>query len=256
MPADRTLVVVPTYNEAGNLQGIVERTRAAVPSADVLVVDDNSPDGTGDIADKLARGDEQVRVLHRAGKGGLGQAYLAGFGWGLHRGYDVLVQMDADGSHLPEQAGTLLTALHDPLLHADLVLGSRWVPGGSVESWPRSRERLSRGGNLYARLALGIDIRDATGGFRAWRADTLRSVGLDGVSAQGYCFQIDMVRRTLLAGLCVVEVPIRFVERVQGQSKMSNAIVREAMWRVTVWGAAGRLDQVRTVARRLRRRGY
>ncbi|MPZ94748.1 MAG: glycosyltransferase [Propionibacteriales bacterium] len=242
-----TLVVIPTYNEAGNVESVVRRVLTAVPGADVLVVDDGSPDGTGALADTLAAAESRVHVLHRPGKGGLGRAYLAGFDWGLRRPYDVLVQMDADGSHLPEQLPTLLTALAD----ADLVLGSRWVPGGSVENWPRSREVLSRGGNRYARMALGLDLRDSTGGFRAWRRAALQAVDLDGVASQGYCFQVDLARRAAQAGIHVVEVPIRFVERVRGESKMSNAIVGEAIWRVSVWGVRYRLRQARSGLRRL-----
>jgi dolichol-phosphate mannosyltransferase len=249
--SERILVVIPTYNEAANLEPIVGRVRTAVPTADLLVVDDNSPDGTGDLADKLAAGDSQVQVLHRLGKGGLGRAYVAGFGWGLRSGYDVLVQMDADGSHQPEQLPALLSALED----ADLVLGSRWVAGGSVENWPRSRALLSRGGNRYARVALGLRIADATGGYRAWRRQALEAIDLHDVASQGYCFQVDLARRAVHAGLRVLEVPIRFVERVEGQSKMSNAIVREAMWRVTVWGAADRAAQLRVSVGRLRRGG-
>ncbi|HET7327214.1 MAG TPA: polyprenol monophosphomannose synthase [Nocardioidaceae bacterium] len=258
MSGDQTLVLVPTYNEAGNIRSTVERLRAAVPSAQVLVIDDNSPDGTGDIADRLAARDAHVEVLHRAGKGGLGLAYLAGFDWGIRRGYDVLVQMDADGSHLPEQLPGLLGPLGDPRLGADLVLGARWVPGGSVQHWPWTRELLSRGGNQFARLALGIGVRDATSGFRAWRRAALQAIDLDDVSSQGYCFQIDLTRRALGVGLHVVEVPIRFVERVEGQSKMTHAIVREAIWRVTIWGATARLRGLsRTLARPcLRRRAH
>ncbi|MFY0409497.1 polyprenol monophosphomannose synthase [Solicola sp. PLA-1-18] len=233
MSTEPTLVVVPTYDEAENVASIVGRVRAAQPHVHVLVVDDASPDGTGDIADALAAADPQVHVLHRAGKEGLGAAYLAGFDWGREHGYDVLVEMDADGSHQPEQLGRLLDRLD---AGADLVLGSRWVPGGSVENWPRRREVLSRGGNVYTRLALGISVRDATGGYRAFRRTTLEAIGLDDVASQGYCFQVDLVRRTLGAGLQVAEVPITFVERVHGTSKMSGSIVREALWRVTVWG--------------------
>ena len=228
----RVLVVLPTYNEASNLATIVGRVRQSVPSADVLVVDDGSPDGTGDIADVLAASDRNVAVLHRNAKQGLGAAYIAGFGWGLERGYDVLVQMDADGSHLPEQIPTLLAGLQQ----ADLVIGSRWVPGGSVQNWPRRREVLSRGGNLYARLATGVGVRDATGGFRAWRHEALGAVDLAGVASTGYCFQVDLTRRAVRAGLRVRELPIRFVERTQGESKMNGAVVREALWRVTYWG--------------------
>jgi len=207
-----------------------------VPDADLLVVDDNSPDGTGEIADKLAAEDGHIHVLHRPGKAGLGAAYIAGFRWALAEGYDVLVEMDADGSHQPEELPVLLGALAG----ADLVLGSRWVPGGTVRNWPKSRELLSRGGNTYARVMLGIRLKDATGGYRAYRAGTLRAIALDEVESQGYCFQIDLAMRTIRAGLRVVEVPITFVERVHGNSKMSRAIVLEALWRVTVWGITGR----------------
>jgi len=228
------LVVIPTYEERLNIEGVVGRVRAAVPAANVLVVDDNSPDGTGLLADRLATGDTRVHVLHRLGKQGLGAAYLAGFGWGLVRGYRVLVEMDGDGSHQPEQLPALLTALDD----ADLVLGSRWVPGGSVVNWPRSRELLSRGGNTYVRVMLGLGLRDATGGFRAFRRETLDRLDLDNVASQGYCFQVDLARRTVAQGMRVREVPIEFVERELGVSKMSGSIVREALWRVSLWGLA------------------
>ncbi len=237
----RILVAVPTYNEAANLEPAVTRLRGTVPAADVLVVDDGSPDGTGAIADRLAAADRQVHVLHRAGKQGLGAAYLAAFRWALAEGYDVVVEMDADGSHRAEDLPRLLTAL----VHADLVLGSRWVPGGEVHNWPRSRLLLSRGGNSYTRLALGLPLRDATGGFRAFRATTLEKIDLDGVSSQGYCFQVDLAWRAVRQGLTVVEVPITFVERQQGHSKMSRAIVLEALWRVTAWGVADRLRRLR-----------
>jgi dolichol-phosphate mannosyltransferase len=249
VPDGRVLVVVPTYDERLNLEPVVGRVRSAVPAADVLVVDDASPDGTGEIADRLAAEDDQVHVLHRVGKQGLGSAYLAGFGWGLQRGYDVLVEMDADGSHQPEQLPDLLAALAD----ADLVLGSRWVSGGSVVNWPRSRELLSRGGNTYVRLVLGLGLRDATGGFRAFRRETLDKLDLDAVASQGYCFQVDLARRAVSQELRVVEVPIEFVEREHGVSKMSGAIVREALWRVTVWGLARPLRGHRGA--RLRRGG-
>jgi dolichol-phosphate mannosyltransferase len=239
-----TLVVVPTFDEAESLPGLLERLRTAVPEADVLVVDDASPDGTGRIADEHALRDRAVHVLHRAGKDGLGAAYRAGFAWGLDRGYDVLVEMDADGSHLPEELPSLLTALDD----ADLVIGSRWVPGGSVVNWPWHRRLISRGGTLYARLALGLPVQDTTAGFRAFRAATLRGIDLEGVASQGYCFQIDMTRRVHAAGLRVVEVPVTFVERALGHSKMSAAIVREALWRVTAWGLARLLPGRRRLA--------
>jgi glycosyltransferase involved in cell wall biosynthesis len=234
---ERVLVIIPTYQEAANLAAIVRRTLSAVPGVDVLVVDDASPDGTGIIADALAAAHPSVHVLHRAGKRGLGAAYLAGFAWGLERDYGVLVEMDADGSHQPEQLGRLLTALAD----ADLVIGARWVPGGQVRHWSPARRLLSRGGNRYVRVLLGVPLADATGGFRAFRASTLRAVDLAGVASAGYCFQVDLAWRAVRAGLRVVEVPIVFVERERGASKMSRAIVGEALWRVTVWGIQHRL---------------
>jgi dolichol-phosphate mannosyltransferase len=234
-PIGRVAVVVPTYNERENLESAVSRVREAVPDADLLIVDDNSPDGTGELADKLASADPHVHVMHRAGKAGLGAAYIAGFRWGLARDYGVLVEMDADGSHQPEDLPRLLTALGQ----ADLVVGSRWVPGGKVLNWPKSRHVISRGGNVYVRLMLGIKVRDATGGFRAYRDSTLRKIALDEVVSQGYCFQVDLTLRTLAAGLKVTEVPITFVEREHGASKMSNAIVAEAFMRVAQWGIAG-----------------
>lgn len=229
---NRTLVIVPTYNELENLPPILLRCLKAEPDAHVLVVDDNSPDGTGDLADRLAEADLRIHVLHRAGKQGLGAAYLAGFQWALGRDYEVVVEMDADGSHLPEQLHRLLAALDT----ADLVLGSRWVPGGSVQNWPRRREWLSRGGNAYVRRALRMPLGDATGGFRAFRADTLRQLDLGSVESHGYCFQVDLARRVLDAGMSVREVPIDFHERTAGASKMTGGIVREALWRTTVWG--------------------
>ena len=243
----RVLVIIPTYDERENIESIVARVRAAAPAVHVLVVDDGSPDGTGRLADALAAADDQVHVLHRTAKAGLGAAYIAGFGWGLDAGYDVLVEMDADGSHAPEQLPQLLAALVD----ADLVLGSRWVPGGSVVNWPASRKLLSRGGSLYSRLALGLEIRDVTGGFRAFRREVLEAIGYADVASQGYCFQVDLAARTARAGYRVREVPITFVERERGESKMSNQIVREALVRVTRWGLAHRTEQVRTrLARR------
>ena len=243
----RVLVVVPTYDERENLPLTLGRVRAAVPSAHVLVVDDASPDGTGEVADEWAAGDDHVHVLHRPGKAGLGAAYIEGFRWGLAQGFDVLVEMDADGSHQPEQLPSLLERV---AAGADLVLGSRWVPGGSVLNWPRHREVLSRGGNLYTRLALGVPLRDATGGYRAFRAEALEKIGLDDVESQGYCFQVDLAWRALRTGLRVEEVPITFVERELGASKMSRGIVAEALVRVTEWGVRNRWNQVRSRARR------
>jgi dolichol-phosphate mannosyltransferase len=244
----RVLVIVPTYNERENVEPIVERVLDAVPLANVLIVDDASPDGTGKLADAMAEADTRVNVLHRSGKAGLGAAYIAGFDWGLDAGYDVLVEMDADGSHAPEQLPTLLTALG----RADLVLGSRWVPGGSVVNWPRRREFLSKGGNLYARLALGINLQDATGGYRAFRREVLENIDYAAVASQGYCFQVDLAWRALRAGYRVIEVPITFAERERGESKMDGAIVREAFVRVTEWGAAHRGSQLRAAMRRAR----
>ncbi|WP_298459548.1 polyprenol monophosphomannose synthase [uncultured Cellulomonas sp.] len=228
------LVVIPTYDERENIDAVVGRVRAATPHAHVLVVDDNSPDGTGDLADALAASDPQVFVLHRAGKEGLGAAYLAGFAWAFERDYAAVVEMDADGSHLPEQLPDLLAAVGARA--ADVVLGSRWVPGGSVVNWPVHRKLLSRAGSLYARLMCGLHVADATGGYRVYRSEQLRELVADGVDSQGYCFQIDLVRRSVQAGLRVVEVPITFVERERGQSKMNRSIVLEAVVRVTRWG--------------------
>ncbi|MEU2225133.1 polyprenol monophosphomannose synthase [Streptomyces sp. NPDC018347] len=238
-PLGTALVIIPTYNEAENIKAIVGRVRKAVPAAHVLIADDNSPDGTGKLADELAAEDDHVRVLHRKGKEGLGAAYLAGFRWGLERDYGVLIEMDADGSHQPEELPRLLTALKG----ADLVLGSRWVPGGRVVNWPKSREILSRGGSTYSRLMLDVPIRDVTGGFRAFRRETLEGLGLGEVASQGYCFQVDLARRAVKAGYHVVEVPITFVERALGDSKMSRDIVVEALWRVTAWGVGDRIGK-------------
>ena len=239
-PLGTALVIIPTYNEAENIKKIVGRVRASVPDAHVLVADDNSPDGTGKLADELAAEDGHVQVLHRKGKEGLGAAYLAGFAWGLEHGYGVLVEMDADGSHQPEELPRLLTALKG----ADLVLGSRWVPGGRVVNWPKSREFISRGGSMYSRLMLDVPIRDVTGGFRAFRRETLEGLGLGEVASQGYCFQVDLARRAVKAGFHVVEVPITFVERELGDSKMSRDILVEALWRVTTWGVGERVGRI------------
>ncbi len=239
----RVLVVIPTYNEADNVRIIVERVRTAVPGVDVLVADDNSPDGTGAVADELAAADGQVHVLHRAGKQGLGAAYVAGFGWARERGYEAVVEMDADGSHAPEQLHRLLDALRD----ADAVIGSRYVPGGEVLNWPRRREILSRGGSLYTRICLGVPYRDTTAGYRAYRMPVLEKIEIDTVASQGYCFQIDLTWRAHKCGFRVVEVPITFAERERGASKMSSKIVREALWRVGVWGTRARLEALRQV---------
>jgi dolichol-phosphate mannosyltransferase len=233
----RVVIVMPTYNERQNLEIIAGRVRESVPDADLLVVDDNSPDGTGDLADKLAETDRHVQVMHRTEKAGLGRAYVAGFSWALEHGYDVIVEMDADGSHRPEDLPRLLAALDS----ADAVIGSRYVPGGTVVNWPKSREFLSRGANIYNRVLLGISIKDATAGFRVYRASTLRRLDLNNIESAGYCFQIDMTLRVLRAGLKLREVPITFVERERGASKMSSAVIREAFFRVAQWGITARL---------------
>jgi dolichol-phosphate mannosyltransferase len=236
----KVLVIIPTYNEAENVERIVSRVRTAVPEVHVLVADDNSPDGTGEMADKIAERDGNVHVMHRKGKEGLGAAYLAGFRWGIDNGYAVLVEMDADGSHQPEELYRLLTALRG----ADLVLGSRWVPGGKVVNWPKSRLILSRGGSTYSRLMLGVPIRDVTGGYRAFRKETLLGLGMDEVASAGYCFQVDLAWRAVRAGFKVTEVPITFVEREHGASKMSRNIVFEALARVTAWGLSARVEKL------------
>jgi dolichol-phosphate mannosyltransferase len=240
-PLDPVAVIIPTYNERDNLELIVTRVRTAVPDVDILIVDDNSPDGTGEIADKLAASDTRVHVMHRPGKSGLGTAYIAGFGWALENSYNVMVEMDADGSHDPQDLPKMLAALND----ADLVIGSRYIPGGTVVNWPKSREALSRGANVYVRMMLGIGVHDATGGYRAYRASTLRGIGLAEVDSQGYCFQIDLTLRTVSNGGRVTEVPITFTERARGKSKMSRAVILEALLRVARWGVTKRIGRGR-----------
>lgn len=240
MTPGRVVMVMPTYNEVENLRWIVSRVLAANPGVDVLVVDDDSPDGTGALADELATEDARVRVLHRSGKAGLGQAYLAGFSVALDAGYDVIGEMDADGSHQPEELSRLLAALEG----ADLVIGSRWVPGGSVTNWSLFRKALSVGGNLYARVLLGLPVRDVTAGYRLFRASTLRTLSLESVESVGYCFQTDLTLRTVQAGLVVREVPIEFVERVRGESKMNPDVAKESLRRITRWGLDKRRAQV------------
>ena len=249
---ERAVIVIPTYNEISNLADILARVRRAVPAVDVLVVDDGSPDGTGELADRIAADDPQVRVLHRTVKEGLGAAYGAGFRLALESGYDVIGEMDADGSHQPEQLHLLLEALQgtDGGQPADLVIGSRWVPGGTVVNWPRRREALSRGGNLYVRVLLGISVKDATAGFRLFRREALEKLDLASVRSTGYVFQTDMVVRALRAGLTVREVPIEFVERVRGASKMSGAVASESLKLVTRWGLKERRKQLQRAWRR------
>jgi dolichol-phosphate mannosyltransferase len=228
-----TLVIVPTYNESESLRSLLGRLRQFVAGADVLVVDDSSPDGTGELADAIARDDRAITVLHRARKEGLGRAYLAGFDRGLAAGYRYLVEIDADGSHDPADLVAMLALARGG---ADLVLGSRWVPGGAVLNWPWPRRLISRIGNAYARVVLSSAVKDLTSGFRVYQAEALRSLDLDTVSSQGYCFQIELAWRLERAGKDIVEHPITFVERAVGRSKMHLGIVIEALARVTVWG--------------------
>ncbi|MGI8875504.1 MAG: polyprenol monophosphomannose synthase [Egibacteraceae bacterium] len=231
----RALVVVPTYDEVDSLATVVERLGACDADADVLVVDDASPDGTGQLADRLAVDRARLQVLHRAGKGGLGGAYRAGFAWGMQRGFDAFVEMDADLSHDPADVPRLLRTLAG----ADVVIGSRYVPGGRVLDWPPRRLALSRGGNRYVRLVTGLPVADATAGFRAYRRAVLEEVDLGTVSSDGYGFQVEMALRAWQTGFRVVEVPITFTERRDGASKMSRAIVAEAVLSVARWGLAG-----------------
>lgn len=228
-----TLVVLPTYNEIESLEGVLGRIRQSLPQADVLVVDDASPDGTGELADRLAAEDPGLAVLHRATKDGLGRAYLTGFDHALERGYRFIVQIDADGSHDPAELPAML-ALADA--GADLVIGSRWMPGGSVRNWPWMRQAISRAGNAYARAVLHSRIHDITAGYRVYTADALRALDLSAVSSQGYCFQVELAWRLERAGKTIAEHPIVFVERAAGRSKMHLGIVLEALFRVTVWG--------------------
>lgn len=241
----KTLVVIPTYNERESLPIIVAGVRTAEPKVDILIADDNSPDGTGEVAEGLRNSDSAIFVLHRAAKAGLGAAYLNAFGWAKTEGYDVVVEMDADGSHRPVD----LTKILDALTYSDVVLGSRWVKQGKVINWPLSRKLLSRGGNLYTRMWLGIPIHDATGGFRAYRMSALDKMEIDHVISQGYCFQVDMAWRAVKAELRITEVPITFVERELGESKMDGSIVKEALWRVTQWGIEKRLSDLKRILR-------
>ncbi|MFT8396147.1 polyprenol monophosphomannose synthase [Propionibacterium sp.] len=240
-PLGKVLVIIPTYNEAQNLETIVSRLRAAAPDVDALVADDNSPDGTGDVADRLAAADKRVHVLHRPGKQGLAAAYVEGFRWGLDHDYGVLVEMDADGSHQPEFLPAILAKLTD----ADMVKGSRWMAGGEVVNYGARREWLSRLANIYVQAAMDIPVRDSTGGFNAFRASALRDIDLDSVASKGYTFQVDLTRRVLDGGGTIAEVPISFPDREFGQSKMSGSIIGEALLRTTMWGAQRRADEVK-----------
>jgi dolichol-phosphate mannosyltransferase len=246
-PSGRTLVIIPTYNELENLPLIVGRVHSARPDVHVLIVDDGSPDGTGDLADALSLADpDRIHVMHRVAKDGLGAAYLAGFAWGLNRQYAVLVEMDADGSHAPEQLYRLLDAID---AGADVVIGSRYVSGGTVRNWPWRRLLLSKTANTYSRLLLGVEILDITAGYRAYRREVLEKIDLAAVDSKGYCFQIDLTWRAMNNGYKIVEVPITFTERELGVSKMSGSNVREAMVKVAQWGVGVRLDRARGIVR-------
>lgn len=229
----RTLIIVPTHNEAANIAGVIDRIRGAVPSVDVMVIDDMSTDETRAIVSERARDDHRVRMVTREVRRGLGDAYLYAFAIGLDEGYDALVEIDADLSHDPADLPMMLDLAERGIA---LVIGSRYIPGGSVIGWPRRRTWLSRWGNRYAGLVLGLALNDATSGYRVYRADTLRAIGIDGVQADGYGFQVEMTYRVVQAGLSVVEVPIAFRDRVAGTSKMHRGIVIEAFKLVTFWG--------------------
>jgi dolichol-phosphate mannosyltransferase len=231
---NRALVCLPTYDEADNVGPITEAILAATPEVDVLVIDDNSPDGTGKLADAIAAREPRVQVLHRAGKEGLGKAYLAGFDWALRKGYPLILEMDADFSHDPKYLPAMLAAAGE----ADLVLGSRNVPGGGTVNWGLGRKVISRGGSLYARTILGLSIRDLTGGFKCFHREVLEAIDLPSVECSGYAFQIELTYRAVRKGFRVKELPIVFVDRRVGQSKMSKRIVLEALGKV--WSIRGR----------------
>lgn len=241
------LVIIPTYNEAENIEPITTRLRKAVPDAHILIADDNSPDGTGRLADELAAKDDHIHVNHRKGKEGLGAAYLDSFEWGLAQGYDVLIEHDADGSHQPEQLPRLLRALADG---ADMVKGSRWVKGGSVINWPKHREFLSRGGSVYLRLMLGMPVKDITGGLNAFKAPVLRDVLDQRIDRHGYGIQRDLTWHAYQRGYRIVEVPIDFVERERGNSKMGSHVVIEAIKTSTIMGIKHRFGQLKRLFRR------
>lgn len=245
----RVLVIIPTYNEADNVRLITERVRKATPAVDVLIADDNSPDGTGAIADELAHADDHIFVLHRAGKEGLGAAYKAGFAWAEEKGYDAVVEMDADGSHAPEELPLLLDELKDH----DVVLGTRYIPGGSVHNWPMRRLLLSRGGNIYIRMALGMPFKDATGGYRAYRIAVLDKIDVGTIASTGYSFQVEMAWRSYRQGFRMKEVPITFTEREIGVSKMSGNIFKEQLLRVTLWGVQVRAESLAALVGRKQR---
>jgi dolichol-phosphate mannosyltransferase len=232
-----SLVVIPTYNEVTTLERITSLALRTLPSLHVLIVDDASPDGTGELADRLAMGSARIQVLHRTAKEGLGAAYRSGFAWGLERGYDALCQMDADLSHDPGDLPRLLAALEG----ADVAIGSRYVDGGRIVNWPLRRLALSRAGNTYVRAVTGLPVRDATAGFRAFRADALRELHPASAKSEGYSFQLEMTLRAWQAGCKIVELPVVFVERRNGVSKLDRAIVAEALWRTAWWGLHHRI---------------
>ena len=232
----KAVVILPTYNEAGTIQEVVEGVLASSPEADVLVVDDNSPDGTGAIVDELAAANPRVRVLHRPGKGGLGPAYIAGFRDGLARDYDAFIEMDSDLSHDPADVTRLIAAAADH----DLVIGSRYVPGGATKNWSVNRRRLSRAGTAYAKLFLRLPLSDATSGFRCYRRAVMETIPLDEIHSEGYAFQIEMAWRAWILGFRLGEIPIIFTERREGASKMSRSIVAEALMKVFAWGLKAR----------------
>jgi glycosyltransferase involved in cell wall biosynthesis len=228
----KILVLMPTFNEISTLESSVRQLLSINPQLDVLVIDDNSPDGTGYLADQLGKEDARVHVLHRSEKSGLGRAYIAGFRWGIAQGYELLVQMDADGSHRPEDLPALLAKAQE----AELVIGSRWIPGGEVKNWPKSRQLISRLGNWYAAAALDSEIKDMTAGFRIYQTELVKRLNLNSIEAQGYGFQVEMAYQTQRLGSKVIEVPIQFIERENGVSKMTFDIVIEAFLLCTKWG--------------------
>jgi dolichol-phosphate mannosyltransferase len=231
----KTVVVIPTYNEIGSIAGVTQRVLAAEADTEVLIVDDNSPDGTGQLADDLAADDSRIHVIHRTEKNGLGAAYAAGFRWALQRDYDFVVEMDADGSHQPEELPRLTALLRDG---ADMAIGTRWIPGGVIKNWPAYRKLISRSGTAYARIMLQSKLHDLTSGYRGFRAESLRAIDFSTVNSQGYCFQIELAWMFERSGGTIGEFPITFVEREEGVSKMSTGIVVEALAKVTSWGLA------------------
>lgn len=243
-----TLVIIPTYNELENLPLIVDRVRTATPEVDVLIVDDNSPDGTGDRADELAAADDHIHVLHRTEKDGLFAAYLAGFRWGLDRDYSNLCEMDADGSHAPEQLHLLLAEIDNG---ADLVIGSRYIPGGKVVNWPKDRWVLSKGGNIYVSLALGTGLSDMTAGYRVFRREVLEALPMDELSKAGYIFQVEIAYRAVEMGFDVREVPITFTEREIGESKLDGSFVKDSLLEVTRWGLKHRATQAKELSKEI-----